>query len=322
MAYTQWLDGTGTLLGPAFPLPLDQPFLGSVAVESGCSRRDLARLLAEGLLRRPLHGVYAAAQAPDSIAFRASALALVIPECAVVTDRAAGWLHGMRVLRRGAHLDPPPIEVCHTTDTRCRRGEADGHRRGLLRRDVTTVGGIRVTTPLRTALDLGRLTWRYDAIAALDAALRIGVDHDELLSEIGRFKGYRGVRQLRVLAPLADGRAESGPEGALRLHWHEACLPWPDAQIWIHDDNGIPIYRLDLGKREVRYAAEYDGIENHSEEEDVEHDRERRAWIRDERGWTIDVFGKDDVYGWNTDIQDRLRAGFFAARKNVTLWRP
>ena len=321
MAYAQWLDETGTLLGPAFPLPLDEPFRISTAQEAGCTRRALSVMVADGLLRRPLHGVYAASQAPDSIAFRAKALGLVIPECAVVTDRAAGWLHGMPVLRRGAHLAAPSIEVCHTTDTRCRRSGADGHRRGLLARDIVVVQDVRVTTALRTSLDLGRLTWRYDALSALDAAIRIGVDHDEMLTEIGRFKGYRGVRQLRWLAPLADPRAESPPESALRLHWHEAGLPWPDTQIWIRD-RGVPVYRLDVGKLEVRYAAEYDGVEFHSEQDDQEYDAERRDWIRRDQAWTIDVFDKDDVYGRRTDIQERLRAGFNGARGAVARWRP
>ncbi len=59
------------------------------------------------------------------------------------------------------------------------------------------LGGLRVTTPVRTACDLGRLLWRFDALAALDGYLRIGVDRDEVLLEMPRFRGYRGVRQLR-----------------------------------------------------------------------------------------------------------------------------
>ena len=47
-------------------------------------------------------------------------------------------------------------------------------------------------------------------------------------AEIGRFRGFRGVVQLRCLAPLGDGRAESPGESALRLHWYDAGLPTPE----------------------------------------------------------------------------------------------
>ena len=41
--------------------------------------------------------------------------------------------------------------------------------------------------------------------------------------------------QLRRWLPLGDPGAESPPESALRLHWHEADLPaGPTTQIWVH----------------------------------------------------------------------------------------
>ena len=72
----------------------------------------------------------------------------------------------------------------------------------------------------------------------------------------------------------------------------------------------------------MRYAAEYDGEEFHSSEEDVVHDEERRDWIRRERHWTVEAFRKDDVYGRNTDIGARLREGFLSAKKSVSIWLP
>ncbi|MGN6780899.1 MAG: type IV toxin-antitoxin system AbiEi family antitoxin domain-containing protein [Marmoricola sp.] len=321
-SWNRWLDPSGALLGEAFPLPLSEPFTRSMAGEAGISTSALRGLLGAGLLRTVLHGVHIPVQAADTVALRARALSLVVSEHAVVTDRAAAWLHGMPVLRRGAHLTAPPIEVCHVTDTRSRRPQVDGYRRGLLPRDVLELHGIRVTTPMRSALDLGRLLWRFDALASLDAALRVGVDHGQLLGEIGRFKGYRGVRQLRVLAPLADGRSESPGESALRLHWLDAGLPPPDLQYWIDDDAGVPLYRLDVPSPEVRYAAEYDGEQFHTEAADVTHDEERRDWIRTHRCWQIDAFTKQDVYGVNTTIGERLAIGFTNARRSVSIWTP
>ena len=130
--------------------------------------------------------------------------------------------------------------------------------------DVMVVSGIRVTTPLRTALDLGRLLAGSTRSRRWTGSCAIGVPHDRLLSEVERFKGERGVVQLRHLAPLADGRAESPPESALRLHWHDAGLPRPDPQWWVHDDEGSAVYRLDLALPACRYAAEYDGERFHT----------------------------------------------------------
>lgn len=321
MRVSDWLSDS-RLLGDRFPLALDDPFTASMAHDAGVSGNHLATLVRQGLVRRVFHGVYATSQAPDSVRFRAAALHLVIAEHAVVTDRTAAWLHGVPILERGSHLVAPPISICETIDSRIRRPGVDGRRRQLLDRDVTTVHGLRVTTPLRTGLDLGRRLWRFDALAAIDGVLRIGVDHDELLCEIERFRGHRGVRQLRWIAPLADGRAESPGESALRLHWYDAGLPKPEPQYGILDDRGREIFRLDVPHPGVRFAAEYDGEEHHSTDQDLEHDEERREWIRRERHWTIEVFRKDAVYGRNTGISDRLRAEFRTARKSMSFWVP
>ena len=317
-----WLDPTGTLLGARCPLPLDAPFTHAQAAARGVSRRTFRSLTVSGLVRPVLRGVYAAGQAPDDVLMRAQALALVVPASAVVCDRTAAWLHGVDILPRTALHAPPPVQVAHTDDTRVERPGVDGIRRGLADRDVTFVHGVRVTTPLRTALDLGRLLWRYDALAAIDGFLRLGVDHDELLGEVDRFRGYRGVRQLRLLAPLGDRRAESVAESAVRLSWIDAGLPAPELQVWVADDDGRDVFRLDLGLRSVRFGAEYDGAEFHTSPSDVAADIERRRWLQEERGWTIVVLTQQDVYGPARRPVDLLVEGFAEARRSVATWTP
>lgn len=317
-----WLDDRGSLLTDRCPLPLDEPFTRAQATALGVSRRSFEAMLRSGLIRRVLHEVYAVAQAPDDVTMRTTAVALILPAGAVVVDRTAAWLHGVDILPRTSLTQAPPLDVVHTTDTRMRRPETDGRRRGLLASDVVTVEGVPVTTAVRTALDLGRLLWRFDALAALDGFLRQGVAQDLLIAEVGRFRRYRGVRQLRALAPLADARAESPGESALRLHWIDAELPRPELQIWIFDDEGTPLFRLDIGDPECRYAAEYDGEEHHSSDDDREHDVSRRTWIRDNRAWTIDVFGKKEVYGPRAYPIPQLRAGHDDARRSVSIWTP
>ncbi len=316
-----WLDDRHLFLTSRSPLPPDFPFTGAQALALGVSRQNLRTMLARGLVRRMLQGVYVAAQARDDMDLRAHALSLVVPDGAVVTDRTAAWLHGVDLLPRSSGRTPPPVNVFHTSDTRMRRPGVAAGRRGLLPSDITVVQGVRVTTALRTALDLGRLLWRYDALAAIDGFLRIGVPHDLLILEIGRFRGFRGVRQLRALAPLGDGRAESPGESALRLNWYDACLPRPVLQFWLYDDAGVPIYRLDIALPELWYAAEYDGEENHISDEDREYDESRRSWCETERHWIFEVFTKVDVYDRRPDPLPRLAGGFRRARSR-TLWTP
>lgn len=316
-----WLDPDQALLDERCPLPLDVPFTARMAGCWGVSPYQLRMLVTAGYVRRVLRGVYAVAQVRDDIGFRATALGLVVPRSAVVTDRTAAWLHGVAILPRSAPYVPPPVSVFQTAGTRVRRPEVDGGLRTLEDDDVTVIGGIQVTTPLRTALDLGRLLWRFHALAALDGFARIGVSRAAMAAEAERFKGYRGVVQLRALLPLVDGRAESAGESALRLHWHDVLLPTPELQFWVQDDCGIDLYRLDLALPALGYAAEYDGEEYHGEEQE-RHDAERRAWLSEERHWVVEVFRKQHVYGRNPCAPDMLRAGVGRARRALGDWSP
>jgi hypothetical protein len=312
-----WLTRDQVLLDSACPLPLSLPFTQAGAERLGVSRKQLRLLVARGLVRREVQGVYAATQAPTDLAFRARALGLVVSPAAIVVDRTAAWLHGVDILPRNAREIAVPVSVFHQPGTRCRRDGVTSGERLLLPEDIVEIDGLLVTSPLRTAHDLGRLLWRYDALAALDQFLRMGVDFDALQDGVGRFKGHRGVVQLRYLAPLADPRAESQPESALRLHWYDAGLPKPEPQWWVYDDHGVGIYRLDLALPELLFAAEYDGVEFHSSDEDSGYDDARRGWLDQSRRWVIEVFVNRDVYAPLADPGIRLRSGLATAQARL-----
>jgi hypothetical protein len=306
------------LLDDAFPMPLDQPFSTAQAQLAGVSKNRLGRLVADGLLRRVLHGVYVATQVRDTLDLRAAALALVVPPGAVVTDRTAGWLLGANmILAPNDHLAVPPVSVFMTTEGhRLRNGICASGERRLAPRDITIVGGIRTTTPLRTACDLGRLLHRDQALAALDSMLRLGVRREEVLVEVGRFRGYRGVVQLRALAPYADPRAQSPGESILRLRWIDAGLPTAEPQLEVAGPRGP--YYLDLGVRELRYGAEYFGGEFHTEE-DRPHDEARIRWIEDAHDFTIRVLWSHHLFGPRRNAEDVLVEGFLTARRRLGL---
>ena len=293
---TTWMTPGTVLLGNDCPLPLEAPFTLAVAAALGVSKRTMRTLVSHGLVRRVGQGVYAVAQAPNTIEFRAAALALVVSPSEVITDRTAAWLHGIDLLPRSRQSLMPADPSVH--DSRAIGLAAPGWRAASGYSPSGTHGGERPDChySLRTACDLGRLLWRYDALAALDQFLRLGVTHDELLEEVSRFKGYRGVIQLRYLAPIADPRAESVAESALRLHWYDACLPPPELQWWVFNDLGVGVYRLDLALPEAMFGAEYNGEEFHSSDKDREGDEVRLAWLDEQRSWHIEVFDKSHVY--------------------------
>ena len=303
-------------LGAEWPLPAWAPFTSAMAAGAGVRPHHLRRLVKQRLLRHLLHNVYVVAARPDSTALRCEALALVVPPDCVVVDRHAGWLLGAEmVLAPNEHVHLQPISIFRPSGNgRLRRELADSGERNLRADDITEVDGIRVTTPIRTAWDLGRVRWPDRAVAGLDAMLRLeAFTHEELLDGIERFRRMRWVTTLRAIAPLADGRSQSPGESVLRLRWIEAGLaaPLPQLEVW---RDGRLLGVLDIANEALRYAAEYDGVEWHSSDEQRAHDRLRRRGIADE-DWFVDVFVAANVFGPQQDAIQRLRAGAAHARR-------
>jgi hypothetical protein len=140
-----------------------------------------------------------------------------------------------------------------------------------------------------------------------------GVVHELLLDGVPRFKGYRGVVQLRELSPLVDARAESPGESALRLRWLDMpSLPAPTPQVPIMV-GGMEVYRIDLGVPELRYGCEYDGEAFHPA--DDERDRARREDLKRRFGWDVEGVRRSNVYGPTRDIEEILHNGIRRAQQ-------
>lgn len=284
--------------------PAHEPFTRVEALRCGLTDRDLRRLCRDGHLCRPLRGVYVDASRPDSLALRAEALRLVVPAGSFVADRTAAWLHGAdTALAPNEHLCVPPVSVFRRPGAgRLRNDLATSGERHVIRRDLTVVHGMPVTTPLRTALDLGRLQRRDTALAGMDAVARVGgMSRAEIQAEVPRFARTRGVVQLRALVPLVDALAQSPGESAMRLRWVDAGLPQPTLQVPVRRPDGR-YYYLDLGLPEHRFAAEYDGQAWHSTANQRRQDEMRRTWLREVAGWTILVLTRDQVHGQQVAI--------------------
>ena len=216
-----------------FPLPPERPFTRDAALRTGLTDKRLRTLVRRGYLRRPIAGVYVASQVPDSLALRTEMLRLVLPPGCFACDETAAWLHGADMaLAPNSHLVLPRVAFFrHADEGRLRNPLVRSGERTVAAGDLVSVGGLMLTSPLRTALDLGRLRHRDQALSALDAFLHLGlVTPEELLAGVARLARQRGVVQLRWLVAIADGRAESAGESALRLRWYDAGLPRPQLQ--------------------------------------------------------------------------------------------
>ncbi|CUR60607.1 conserved hypothetical protein [metagenome] len=292
-------------------LPLT-PFTARQALQAGLSRTRLRAALQDHLIVRLLRGVYLRADVEPTELVRAQAAALVTGPHMVVCDRTAAWIHGVRTFDYWELDVVVPLELyALRRHEPTRRSGCDGGTRDLQPEDWFELGGVRITTPARTAMDLGCKLSRRRALAAMDALMRGHAFTElELRRMLPRYHRRRGVVQLRQLVPLVDPRAESPSESWTRLEIIDNGLPAPTPQYWVLVD-GVPTYRLDLAYPHARIAIEYDGVEFHSDADARANDEERRAWLR-AHGWTVIVldlhsFSVDAIVAWIGLLRAALR---------------
>ncbi|GIG89647.1 endonuclease domain-containing protein [Plantactinospora endophytica] len=154
--------------------------------------------------------------------------------------------------------------------------------------------GLPVTTPLRTAFDLGRKSPRTEAVVAVDALLnRRLVKRGALTDFLAGHSGWPGVTLLREVLGLAEPLTESPMETRLRLLLVNAGLPTPTAQHDVYDARGRFVGRVDLACPRLRIALEYEG-DHHRERAHFRQDVARLHELR-AAGWTVLRFTADDV---------------------------
>lgn len=269
-------------------------FLGREALGDGLSRHDLRRWY------RPIYrGVYVPKNATPSMQDRALGAWLTTNRTGVVGGVAASALHGADWVD-----DDEPVEVL--VDEKRRQSGLIVRMDRICEDEIMPLCGLPVTTPARTAFDMGRHLRRSSAIARLDALMRatrcMPADVEVLMR---RYGAVRGVRQLRELLPLVDPGSESPKESWLRLLLVDGGLPRPQTQIPV-DEGGFPIAFLDMGWRNIKLGVEYDGDQHRSD---------RRQYVKDLRrlpmlaglGWeVIRVIAEDRP----AEVLHRVREAF------------
>lgn len=157
----------------------------------------------------------------------------------------------------------------------------------LLAGEIVAVNGVAVTSPARTAFDLGRRPGLVPAVVAVDSLARAtGVAVDEVLPLIDAHRGARGMKQLRQALALVNGGAESPQETRTRLAIVFAGLPAPRTQIAVRNEWGAVLARIDMGWEQWRVGVEYDGAQHWTDPRVRARDIDRAAEV-EARGWRI-----------------------------------
>jgi hypothetical protein len=255
---------------------LESPFVGTDALR--------AKRVTEHELRRSCTRVYRNVYLRRGVALsaerRAVAAWLWSRKEAVVAGNSAAALLGAKWVdaQEPAEListrkRPPPLIIT--------RNET------LLAGETVTVNAIPVTSPARTAFDLGRRPGLQHAVIRIDAlAHATAVTAADVEALIGVHRGARGLRQLRRVLLLVDAGAESPQETRTRLLVMAAGLPRPQTQIEVLNDLGRVLARIDMGWPEIKVGIEYDGAQHWTDSRVRANDIDRTADLQ-RRGWVL-----------------------------------
>lgn len=149
------------------------------------------------------------------------------------------------------------------------------------------LGGLPVTTPPRTAFDIGRRHPTRSAVARMDALLRAtGISLEDVAAIAAQHPGARGLRQLEAVLALVDAGAQSPRESWLRLTLIEGGLPRPQTQIPVRCPDSFTTYYLDMGWEDMMVAVEYDGEHHRTDRWQYEKDNRRREDL-ERLGWIV-----------------------------------
>jgi hypothetical protein len=192
------------------------------------------------------------------------------------------------------------------------------HSETLLPDEASEVGGIVLTTPARTAFDIGRrVSSRLRAVQQLDAlANATDVKDVDVEAIMSRHPGARGVVRLRRVLPLVDGGAESPQETRTRLALIKAGMPAPRTQIVVRDEYGEFVARIDMGYEDLRVGIEYDGPQHWTNAGQRDRDIDRYSALLD-LGWVIVRVSSELLRFRQATLIARVAAAMRAAG-----WRP
>ncbi|MDU0349496.1 hypothetical protein [Actinomyces sp. MRS3W] len=191
----------------------------------------------------------------------------------------------------------PPHPNTHE-DFYCRRTMLWRRRLDLSEEDITVVGGLPVTTALRTAFDCAFDEPAHNALAIADAALRLYcrsqpndrrayIDAEKRARDtwhgwLQRSAHRRGIAQARAVLGAATPLADSPGESVMR--WLVLTVGLPSAHVQHPIDTGAERRWVDLCWPDFGIVIEVDGRMKYSTREDAWQEKLRQDAIQ-AMGW-------------------------------------
>jgi hypothetical protein len=252
------------------------PFRADEALDSGA--------LTFRELRRFHEGIYPGVWGPRGVELSAAQRA----HAAWLWSRRRGVLAGLSASAvLGAKWIEPelPAELIHSS----RRAPSmlTIHSDTLVSGEAQAIGGMAVTSPARTAFDLGRRLGLEDGVQRIDALMNAtNVKTADVEAVVGRHPGARGLVQLGQTLDLVDGGAESPYESLTRMLLIKAGFPRPQTQIRVID-NERNVWRIDMGWSEYLVGVDFEGAHHWTNSKQRTKDVVRYA-VLPELGW-IDI---------------------------------
>lgn len=255
---------------------LDDPFPGTWAVRAG--------RVTQWELRKNFCRVYPDVYVRKGIELDARGRALAAGHWAkgagVLVGYSAAAMLGTR------WLGDEPAELIRVGSSRAPAGIVV-RRDGLLAGETCCIAGFTVTTPARTAFDIGRREPFEQAVIVVDALLNATRTSPSAVVDVAaRHPGARRIRDLQRVLDVADAGAESPRETMTRLLLLEAGFPRPETQLRIVGADGFVVARADMGWRAKKVVVEYDGVQHWTDRKQRSWDIDRTA-IVESMGWRV-----------------------------------
>jgi hypothetical protein len=241
-----------------------------------------ADLLSARELRRFYVPVYPAVHIPRgaelSAAQRAKAAWLWSSRRGVVAGLSAAAMLGSK------WIEPDlPAELIHTN--RRTPPMLTVHTDAVAACEIQRVNGMPVTTPARTAFDIGRRLELVAGVARVDALMNAtDVKLRDIEAVAAAHPGVRGLTQLRRTLDLVDGGAESPWESRTRLLFVLNGFPPPQTQIPVVDEYGVLVAVVDMGWRDYLVGVDFEGAHHYTNPRQRHWDAERFTRLP-ELGW-------------------------------------
>jgi hypothetical protein len=277
--------------------PPNGPFTTREGLADGIGRHSLERRAITRLTR----GVHLAGELDERAFLRG--LLMVLPRGSAFSCETAARIWSLPAV-------PAVASTVHVwTPSQVRRTGVVAHVGSS--EDVVEQGGLPVTTPIATFLDLAVHLDDGWLLAVGDAVVRRGhADVSDLVVALDRSSRRRGSARARRVAALVRPGVDSPMESLLRHLLLTGGLPEPAINADVHDSHGGWIARPDLSFPQRRIAIEYDGRHHFDDRRQWENDIARRHNLEDE-GWVVRIATARDVF---------VQADRFAADM-LALWR-